>query len=56
MGKTDKKYEYHTVNLPKSLTDRIMEVVESGEHGYTGIPDFTREAVRRYLRELGYLK
>lgn len=51
----ESKYRYHTVNLPMELTEKIMEVVESGKHGYTNVPDFTKEAVRRYLRDLGYL-
>ncbi len=51
-----KKYRYHTVNLPISLAEKIEEVIQSGEHGYTNIPEFVKEAVRRYLRELGYLK
>jgi len=53
---SEKKYRYHTVNLPDSLAKVIEEVVESGNHGYTSIPDFVKEAVRRYLRELGYLQ
>ncbi len=51
----EKKYVYHTVNLPKNLVDKIEEVIASGKHGYTNVPDFTKEAVRRYLRELGYI-
>jgi len=42
--------KYHTVNIPKEL-----EVIESGNHGYTSIPEFVRAAVRRYLRDLGYI-
>ena len=53
---SEKKYRYHTVNLPDSLAKVIEEVVESGNHGYTSIPDFVKEAVRRYLRELDYLQ
>ena len=49
------KYKYHTVNLPESLAKKIEEVIESGNHGYTSIPDFVKSAVRRYLRDLGYL-
>jgi len=49
------KYRYHTINLPKNLAEKITEVIESGEHGYTSLPEFTKAAVRRYLRELGYL-
>jgi Arc/MetJ-type ribon-helix-helix transcriptional regulator len=53
---SERKYKYHTVNLPDSLTKVVEEVVESGKHGYTSIPDFVKEAVRRYLRELDYLQ
>ena len=49
------KYKYHTVNLPYRLSQKIMEVVESDRHGFTSVPDFVREAVRRYLRELSYI-
>jgi len=35
------------VNLPDALAQVIGEVVESGKHGYTSIPDFVKEAVRR---------
>ena len=52
---TSRKYRYHTVNLPESLAKKIEEVVESRKHGYASIPDFVKTAVRRYLRELGYL-
>lgn len=51
-----KRYKYHTVNLPEALAEKIREVIESGKHGYTSIPEFVRSAVRRYLRELGYLE
>ena len=54
MGKM--KYNYHTVNLPENLALKIQEVLDSGEYGYSDIPEFTVEAVRRFLRELGYLK
>jgi len=52
---TSRKYKYHTVNLPESLAKKIEEVIESGKHGYTSVPDFVKAAVRMYLRELGYL-
>jgi Arc/MetJ-type ribon-helix-helix transcriptional regulator len=51
-----RRYTYHTVNLPESMVKTIEEVIESGKHGYTSIPDFVKEAVRRYLRELDYLR
>ncbi len=50
-----KKYKYHTVNVPESLAEKIKEVISSGSHGYTSVPDFVKASVRRYLRELGYL-
>ena len=50
-----KKYRYHTVNLPEALAKRIEEVIASRKHGYTSIPEFVKDAVRRYLRDLGYL-
>jgi len=52
----EKKYRYHTVNLPENLTSLILEVIASGKHGYTSVPEFTKEAVRRYLRDLGYIE
>jgi len=55
MDDTKSKYRYHTVNLPWILTEKINEVIASGNHGYTSLPDFVKEATRRYLRELGYL-
>jgi Arc/MetJ-type ribon-helix-helix transcriptional regulator len=51
----EKKYQYHTVNLPMELAEKIFEVIASGKHGYTNVPDFTNEAVRRYLLDLGYI-
>jgi metal-responsive CopG/Arc/MetJ family transcriptional regulator len=52
---SQRKYKYHTVNLPETLAKKIEEVIASRKHGYTSIPDFVKTAVRRYLRELGYL-
>ncbi len=55
MSDDEKKYKYHTVNLPENLAAKIEEVIVNGNHGYTSVPDFVKSAVRRYLRELGYL-
>jgi Arc/MetJ-type ribon-helix-helix transcriptional regulator len=52
---TSRKYKYHTINLPEVLTKKIDEVLASGSHGYTNIPDFVKASVRRHLRELEYL-
>jgi len=43
------------INLPESLVKKIEEVISNGNHGYPSIPDFMKTAVRRYLRERGYL-
>ena len=51
-----KKYNYHTINLPRHLADKILEVIESDKHGYTTIPDFVRVSIRKFLRELEYIK
>jgi hypothetical protein len=51
-----KKYNYHPVNLPRDLADNIEEIIESNKHGYTSIPEFVRAAIRKYLRELGYIE
>ncbi len=52
----ERKYNYHTVNVPESLTKKIREVIASDKHSYLSIPDFIKASVRRYLRELGYLE
>ena len=49
------KKRYHTINLLIPIAEKIDEVIDSGKHGYASIPDFVKEATRRYLRELGYL-
>ena len=51
-----KKYHYHTINLPRHLADKIEEVLASEKHGYTTLPEFVRVAIRKYLRELGYIE
>jgi hypothetical protein len=38
------------------LAAKINEAIESRKHGFTSIPDFVKEAVRKYLKELGYLE
>jgi len=51
-----KKYNYYVVNLPSNLADEIKEVIASDKHGYLSIPGFVKVAIRKYLRELGYIK
>jgi metal-responsive CopG/Arc/MetJ family transcriptional regulator len=48
--------KYHTLNLHESLAEKIEEVMASKKHDYTSIPEFVKEAVRLYLKELGYLE
>ena len=52
----NKKYKYYTVNMPTNLVEKIEEPIASDNHGYTSIPDFVRVAIRKYLRELGYIE
>ncbi|MCK4266027.1 MAG: hypothetical protein KAX31_02030 [Thermoplasmata archaeon] len=52
-NKSKKKIPYHQRVIP--IAEKIDEVIDSGKHGYASIPDFVKEATRRYLRELGYL-
>jgi hypothetical protein len=46
---SEKKYRYHTVNLSENLTAIILELIASGKHGYTNIPDFSKEARAQLL-------
>ena len=43
------------VNIPEELVELIKKVVKEGRYGYTGVSDFVTDAVRKRLRELGYL-
>lgn len=54
--KKESKYRYNTVNLPKTLTDKINDVIVSKKHGYINVPDFVKASIRIYLRELVYIK
>ncbi len=56
MDDSKSKKRYHTVNVPMHLADKVKEVIDSDKHGYTNVPDFIKEATRRYLRELGYIQ
>lgn len=52
---SEREYRYHTVNLPPVLVEKIVEAIDSGKHEFNSVPDFVKDAVRKYLRELGYL-
>jgi len=53
---TVRKRKYHTLNLHESLAEKIEEVIESKKHDYASVSEFVKEAVRLYLKELGYLE
>ena len=44
-----------TVRIPQELVDLVKQVVDEGRYGYTSVADFVVDAVRKRLRELGYL-
>ena len=48
--------KWRTVSLPAVLVERIEALVKSNKYGYRNVPDFVTDAVRRLLREYGYLK
>jgi len=47
--------KYVSVSIPKSLIDKIDEVIESNEFGYSSRAEFMKEAVREKLKQLGKL-
>jgi metal-responsive CopG/Arc/MetJ family transcriptional regulator len=48
--------KYTSISIPESLAQKIDEVIKSGKHGYQNRPDFVLDAIRKRLRELGYLQ
>ena len=44
-----------TIALPKDLVDRIDQLIKSGKYGYTSRTEVVSDAVRRLLKEYGYL-
>ena len=53
-GKSIGRKKFRTIALPKSLIDRIVELVgdEENGHGYATVPEFVKEAIRMRLEEL----
>jgi len=47
--------EYRTAKIPEELAKIIDEIVKSRKYGYRSFNEFVVEAVRKRLRELGYL-
>lgn len=57
MPRRPRKTEGKTsISVEVSLVKIIDEVVASGKHGYANRPDFVRDAIRRRLRELGFIQ
>mgnify|MGYP000680998150 CR=1 FL=1 len=51
------KKGYRTVTIPEELYEIIREIVKNRKkYGYGNVSEFVRDALRRRLRELGYLK
>jgi metal-responsive CopG/Arc/MetJ family transcriptional regulator len=44
------------VGLPEELYLEVERIVDAGEHGYTSISEFVKDAVRRRLEEIAKLK
>lgn len=45
--------KYITVSLPKSLIEKVDEIIEIKKLGYTSRPEFIKDAIRRHLERLG---
>ncbi|MEM3666902.1 MAG: ribbon-helix-helix domain-containing protein [Candidatus Bathyarchaeia archaeon] len=58
MGSKAKAREksYTTISIPIPLAKAIDNVIASGKHGYKNRPDFVIDAIRKRLRELGFLE
>jgi len=44
---------HRTVKIPIELYKHVAEIVEQGRFGYRNKNEFVKEAIRRYLIELG---
>ena len=49
-GMDDNKWT--NIPLPKELVNRVKEILEASELGYSSVSEFVREAVRIRLREV----
>ncbi len=47
--------DYITISIPKKLIEKIDNVINSKEYGYTSRPEFAKEAIREKLKSLGML-
>jgi len=56
MRERKKERNYTTVAIPDVLMEKITMAVDSGEYGYQNRVDLILDAIRKRLRELGYLK
>jgi metal-responsive CopG/Arc/MetJ family transcriptional regulator len=54
--KKEEPLEYTTISVPTTLMEKVDEIIKSGKYGYKNRPDFVLEAMRKRMRELGYLE
>jgi len=48
-------HKWRTVQIPSSLYDQVLEVVNNPRAGYTGVSDFVRESIRKRLEDFSKL-
>ena len=44
------------VTVPRNFREAAEEIVREKRYGYQNLPEFTRDAIRRLLLDLGYFK
>lgn len=52
---SEKTSKWITVKIPRELYELAKKAVEEGKFGYTSASDLITDAIRKRLRELGYL-
>ena len=45
-------HDYVSVSLPKSLINRIDEIIRNRDYGYSSRAEFIKEAIRKHLSKL----
>lgn len=55
MKKSKGERNYTTVSVPVSLMKKVDELIASEKHGYRNRSDVVLDAIRKRLRELGFL-
>ena len=49
-----KRRKWKYVDMAPEMQERIKQVVKSGKYGFRSVAHFVDEAVKEYLRKLGY--